>query len=332
MRFFLLLFMLLPFSLQSEVIANQQFSEFLSRFSYMAPQVQVPFCAEGEMAAEEKAHFQKDAQEIGFQKIACPDPWNEREFYRRIHVKYCSSRFGASAFTCAESDPVKIVARAGNMALMKNIKSFTRTRFEDYKSNLAGRCCGDKVKCKARFLAVELKIGPGTKAEASYESDSDPSASSLNNRIVISEGKLASAYNTENVERVLLVELAHACQFALVSENKDDYRAFTSPSSRCDKASGLLMFREGLGKDVSQCVIDELEGQISEIPARQKNNYCFGKWYREAFSDMMFRSEFTSPYHWTYDMGRRSIHKNYGSVFKYIRCAFPEDWKEKICL
>lgn len=295
-----------------------------------SPEIVVPYCAPEEIDPTEA--FEDDLDQIGFIKVPCPNPWNDPIFYWQVHDKYCRPRFGSAGFTCVESEPTKIKARVENVALLSKIKTFTLQRFSDYKNKLVTQCCGDKIQCKNRFSSVQLLIEPGAKVNAEYRSNSLANPDASGNTIVVTEGKLASAYNTENVERVLVVELAHACQFALISESQTDYKTFTDENTRCDKESGLLQFREGLGPEVSQCLMDELESQMKEIPDDQKKNFCFGKWYREAFSDMKFRSEFTSPYHWTYDMGRRSNYKNYGSVYKYIRCDFPAVWKQKMCL
>ena len=275
-------------------------------------------------------YFESDQEKEGFKKVPCPIPWNDRAFFWHVHNQYCSKRFGTTGFNCVESDTEKIHARSSNTELMSKMLLLTESKFQTYKQSLASECCGEKKKCLKRFSQVNLKIDSSTKVEARY--DSDMSAENPHhNDIVITRGKLASAYNTENIERVLLVELAHACQFALISESKEDYQRFTHPKSRCDKTSGELMFKEALGPEMGECVAKELERQISEIPEADRSKYCFGKWYREAFSDMKFRRHFNSPYHWTFDMSRRSIHQNYGSVYQYIGCGFPEDWKTQMC-
>jgi hypothetical protein len=295
-----------------------------------SPDLVVPYCAPEEAVPIE--NLESDFAKTGFIKVPCPTPWDDRTFYWQVHDKYCRARFGSTGFTCVENEAAKIQERVSNSSLLENMKSFTLKRFSEYKTKLVTQCCADKLNCTKRFNNVKLVIESGSQVKAEYLSDTDHVPTAANNSIVITEGKLAAAYNTENIERVLLVELAHACQFAVVSENPAEYKTFTSPYTRCDKNSGLLQFKESLGPEVSQCLIDELEAQMKEIPEEEKKNYCFGKWYREAFSDMKFRSEFSNPYHWTFDMGRRSNYKNYGSVYKYIRCAFPADWKQKMCL
>jgi hypothetical protein len=271
-----------------------------------------------------------DHAKEGFKQVRCPNPWNDRAFYRNVHHEYCVKRFGETGFNCVESDSEKIRARAMNSELMSKMVDLTVRKFHSYKEELVKECCGEKEKCTKRFSQVRLKIDSKLEIDARYYSDMTP-VNPMNNDVVISRGKLASAYNIENIERVLLVELAHACHFALISESKDDYERFTHPKSRCDKTSGELMFKEGLGPELGSCVMKELERQISEIPETDRGKYCFGKWYREAFSDMKFRKHFTSPYHWTFDMSRRSMHQNYGSVFQYIGCGFPQEWKALMC-
>jgi len=209
---------------------------------------------------------------------------------------------------------------------MKEMEDYASDKFSQYKEKLEKSCCGGKTQCLDRFRSTGLRFTDSLKAEASYNSDTNPSGL---NRIDISLGKMASTMNKESLERVLLVELAHACQFALISESPEDYRFFTT--DRCSVESGRKMFMEGLGEEMGSCLDQELQAQIAAIPESQKGKYCFGKWYREAFSDMKFRSEFTSIYHWTYDFLRRSQHQNYASVYKYIRCGITPEIRGQVC-
>ncbi len=287
-----------------------------------------PELANCSLEEPDQFYFETDEAFNRHKKIQCPD--DERSWFRNIHLAYCSSRFGTTGFTCVENNREKIQKRVKNQVLMEKMTSYAQKKFQEYKGQLTFECCGDKKNCTTRLNGLTLGIDPDTRPEARYESNTE-AINPTRNKIVISLGKLASAYNTENIDRVILVEMAHACQFALISEDEKKYEQFTSPDTRCDKAAGLISFKEGLGEELGQCLIDELESQMKEIPEAEQKNYCFGKWYREAFSDMKFRGHFTSIYHWTFDMGRRSIHTNYGSVYKYIKCGYPKDFKKNLC-
>lgn len=270
--------------------------------------------------------WNRDATTVGPVKLDCPTDWYAKKFHFDLAYYHCQTRYGKSAQTCSEQDQTKIMARTNDAALMDKIKNFTKNRFQEYKMDLAKKCCGTKEQCLIRFESTILTINNEPKTEASYLSDSSPNGRSI---IDISERKLATAMNQESVERILLVELAHSCQFALISESDADYAKFTS--DRCSIDSGRLMFKEGLDPEVGSCVDKELQSQIAAIPDANRGKYCFGKWYREAFSDMKFRSEFKSIYHWTYDFLRRSQHTNYGSVYKYISCGVTQDLKDQVC-
>ncbi len=273
-------------------------------------------------------YFETDEAKLGIKKLAnCPE--DDRSFYWFVHQEHCRNRFGATAFTCAETDQPKIKARIVNVELMNKMVQYTENKFEQYKKDLVKECCGDKEKCTTRFNQVRLAITDNEKVDAHYESDEIP-VNSPTNKIGMTWGKIASAYNTENIDRVLLAELGHACQFALISENEENYKKFTG-ETRCDKESGLLSFKEGLGEEMATCLINEVESQMKELTDEQRSKFCFGKWYREVFSDMKYRKHYSSIYHWTYDMGRRTPSTNYGSVFKYIKCGFPQEFKQKMC-
>lgn len=276
--------------------------------------------------AEESGGWKRDADEYGAIKLDCPKDWYEKDFHFDLAYYHCQTRYGKSAQTCTELDNHKILERAANPTLIKEMEDFASDRFSEYKESLGRTCCEGKPQCLNRFRSTGLRFTESTKSEASYLSDSNPNGL---NRIEISRGKLASTMNKESLERVLLVELAHACQFALISESKEDYKVFTT--DRCAVDSGRKMFMEGLGQEVGSCIDQELQSQIAAIPESERGKYCFGKWYREAFSDMKFRSEFKSIYHWTYDFLRRSQHKNYASVYKYIRCGMTPEIRSQVC-
>lgn len=303
-------------------------SAFIDLLSSQRPiAVEVPYCAPVD---DSLSYFETDELKIGPQKVNCTPPLEDRWLYSRIHQAHCASRFGETGFTCAESDQAKISARMNNPELMNKITSYTEKTFLSYRDYLAPKCCGDKANCLERFKSVQFEIKQASNLRAEYVSDTI-ARNSRNNKINITTAKLASAYNTENIDRVLFAELGHACQFALLSEDESLYTKFTHPNTRCDKESGLLMFKEGLGEELASCLIDEVESQIRELPQDQRSKFCFGKWYREVFSDMKFRDQYSSIYHWTYDMGRRSQHTDYASAFKTLKCAMPADLKAQVC-
>ncbi|GEM_PF-4756853 len=321
-----MIILILSFSLMTNAKADvSAFIDLLSSPRVLVPEV--PYCAP---PIDPENYFETDELKEGMKKVACVDGLEDRWFYARIHDAHCVSRFGETAFTCVEADTAKIQARMNNTPLMEKITNYTKKTFESYKGYLASECCGNKAHCLERFNSVKLKLTDTAKSEAGYESDT-VARHSRNNQIYISYGKMASAYNTENIDRVIFAELGHLCQFSLLSEDETKYRQFSHPDTRCDKASGLLMFKEGLGEKLSSCLIDEVEEQIRALPEAEKGKFCFGKWYREVFSDMKFRSYYSSIYHWTYDMGRRSHYINYSSPYKSLKCAMPADWKAQLC-
>jgi hypothetical protein len=271
-------------------------------------------------------YFENDETKLGIKRLAaCPD--DEKSFNWYLFEAHCRSRFGSTGYTCAETDATKILARLNNSPLMDKMVSYTKNKFEQYKKNLVQQCCKDKIKCTQRFNNVRLDITQDSKVDAHYESDNSTTGI---NKIGMTLGKIASAYNTENIDRVLLAELGHACQFALISEDEKNYAMFTGPK-RCERESGLLSFKEGLGEELSACLINEIDSQIKELTEEQRSKFCFGKWYREAFSDMMFRKHYSSIYHWTYDLGRRTPSTNYASVTRYVKCDMPSSFREQLC-
>lgn len=276
--------------------------------------------------SENPSSWQRDSEAYGAVKLDCPKNWYEKDFHFDLAYYHCQTRYGKSAQTCTELDQDKVAARAQNPILIKEMEDFASERFSFYKESMEKSCCQGKAQCLNRFRSTGLRFTDSLKSEASYNSDTNPNGL---NRIDISRGKMASTMNKESLERVLLVELAHACQFALISESNEDYRFFTT--DRCSVESGKKMFIEGLGEELGSCLDKEIQAQIAAIPESEKGKYCFGKWYREAFSDMKFRSEFKSIYHWTYDFLRRSQHKNYASVYKYIRCGMTPEIQGQVC-
>jgi hypothetical protein len=273
-----------------------------------------------------QSEWKRDADSTEIPKFQCPVDWYEKDFHYDLAYYLCRARYGDTALTCSEMNQGKVSLRAQKPELMKQITEFTQKKFEIYKRDLAQQCCGSKKKCLERFSGTQLRLTSGMDIRASYISDGFPQGTNI---VEISMGKLASAMNQESVERVILVELAHACQFALVSESPSDYDTFTS--DKCSIKSGSMKYMEGLGTEMASCLNHHLQKQIEAIPEKKRHKYCFGKWYREAFSDMKFRSEFTSIYHWTYDFLRRSHSTDHGNVLNYIKCGVTPELKAQVC-
>jgi hypothetical protein len=249
-------------------------------------------------------------------KFHCSEASNLRALTRLSAVNYCLPAFGDSAWTCAESHIKKREERASNSQLINELKKFSLTRFDDYKKSLAALCCGDKKQCRERFLATSLRFDPSNRSLAHYHSDNDPQGT-IDNYVNISYGKLAENYTLEGVERVLLHELGHSCQFAIISENAQDYALFVSESTACLASTGEK-FLKLLSRSSQACLINKLKMQRDEIS--QPQNFCFGKWYREAFADMVFRSEMKTIYHWIYDLHRRTPTKTHPNVLDLLEC------------
>lgn len=273
-------------------------------------------------------YFETDEDVEGPKKMPCVDPKSD-DFFIQVNLWHCRPRFGVDGQACVITDPSVVAKRVGNAELMKKMVDYTQNKFASYKAELVNECCKDKEVCRKRFNAVQFDVLPGEQIRAQLLSVGAP-VTTTSDRIQMTMGKIASAYNTENIDRVLLAEFAHACQFAINSEKPEEFTKFVA-NKGCDIESGLVGFREGLGEEMSSCLMKEIESQIAAIPEAKRGNYCFGKWYREVFSDMMFRKHYTSIYHWIYDMSRRSQATNYASVYKYIRCGLPEELIQKVC-
>jgi hypothetical protein len=263
-------------------------------------------------------------------KFACSKTKDFNGLKWHISKYYCKDNFGQTAFTCTENDSQKIKKRMDNPSLMLKTTLFTQEKFIEYKESLAKKCCPiGALKCLNRFKKVKLDIVESTKSYAKYQSGSDPVNFGTNgnlNKIFISTSKLASNYTKESVERILLHEMGHVCQFALLSEDKEKYTEFTASDKRCLASTGQKYFN--IKKiSSSSCVMNKLK----ETMKNNKGDFCYGKWHREAFADMIFRSEMKTVYHWSYDLFRTKPSKNYGSVYEYIQCDMENYPRKSIC-
>lgn len=259
----------------------------------------------------------------------CSDVDNFAKLSQFSSYYYCRQPYGDEAWTCAETDNQKLQKRMDDLALMNKIEEFTKKTFESYKTKLAKKCCQpDQKNCLHRFEKVKLVITDSPKMTAEYVSDTAP-VNFRYNDIQISKGKLASQYTEEGLERVLLHEFGHVCHFGLVAEDTELYREFTHPNTNCEAATGEKAFKVSKLESLT-CVNNKLKDQMKEV-GHDSKKYCFGKWYREAFADTIFRDEMNTIYHWTYDMYRRSPAKNYGKVSEYIQCDEKLIPKESVC-
>jgi len=270
------------------------------------------------------------AQENHTVKFACSQADSFRSLRWYISRNYCKDTFGEDAWTCAESNLQKIKGRMDNPSLMLKTTLFTQEKFLEYKTSLAKKCCpSDALKCLNRFKKVKLDIVESAKSSAKYQTGTDPINFGTNgnlNKIIITTSKLASNYTKEGIERILLHEMGHVCQFALISEDKEKYMEFTSPDKKCLASTGQIFFNIKKMSS-SSCIINKLK----EAMNKNKGNFCYGKWHREAFADMIFREEMKTIYHWSYDLFRGTPAKNYGSVYEYIQCDLKHFPQKDVC-
>lgn len=298
-----------------------EFNQSLNASSINSCETRVGFYLSDESFNRPSSHLEK--------KFKCSDVDTFAKLSQYSSYYYCRGPYGDEAWTCAETDKSKLQKRMNDLILMEKIKDFTIKKFETYKESLAKKCCMPHQKnCLHRFEKVKLRIEEDSKMTAEYLSDSAP-VNFRYNDIRITTAKLASQYTEEGLERVLLHEFGHVCQFGLVAEDADLYKEFTHPNSNCTANTGEKAFHitklPSLG-----CVDKKLKEQMNEV-GNDSSKYCFGKWYREAFADMIFRDEMGTIYHWTYDMYRRTPAKNYGKVSEYIQCANDLIPKESVC-
>lgn len=316
------IFFILSFLLSYKVLAHGP-SFLFSDLQELNQTINAPIinsCRESQ--AFEKALFVR-GQDDHQNAFNCSDVTDFTNMRALSAWRYCRPRFGASAQPCFEKDSQIIQKRLSDQELMNEVTNFTQTTFDNYKLELANKCCSPEQKnCLNRFEKLKLTIKNDTSSSAQYVSDSAP-VNFHYNEIEITHGKLAAEYTKEGIERVLLHEFGHVCQFALISEDEAKYKEFTSPTTRCLESTGINGFKVTDLKSLP-CVQKKLEALAKTHSDTSK--FCHGKWYREAFADMIFRDKMNTIYHWIYDMHRTSPSKNYGSVFDYIQCdleSFP---------
>lgn len=253
---------------------------------------------------------------------------NEMRYYNRYFGQYfCKQKFGRTGYNCSEEDGTKIKARANDPILMNRIISFTNKKFEEYKVSLRNECCrGKSQNCHKRFKDLELKIEDSNKAYATYEFTLGHHNLTYNS-IKLTHLKLAAEYTHEGIERMLLHEMGHVCHVASVSEKStNDFNRFAG-NSRCEKSVGEEFFHS-FDPSLRKCLIKNLDEQIKNNP-NTNGQFCYGKWYREAAAEMMFKHRMDSIYHWvkpTYSNNEPT--KNNSNIYKLHECVkalFPKD-------
>ncbi len=274
------------------------------------------------------SHFSQDSQEI--KKFNCdmiPDGQNQDVLFWYMRKNLCTSKYGQNNSTCTVLDQSLIEKRRNNLDLMKRIQRYTENQFRIYRDELALKCCQGKSSCLPRFQKTSLELVNDEKAIAEYQSSqlvNDPG------RIVISNTKLAANLNEENVDRLLLHELGHACQFARIAEDEKRYSSFTDPEKNCsNEETGLYEFREFLGEKMTFCLQKKIT--IMKHKLESTGGFCFHRWYRETFADMAFRDQMKTPLHWTFDTNRKSSSKNHPGTANLLECYESEKIKQQLC-
>tara|TARA_Y100000780_G_scaffold231707_1_gene258260 strand:- start:16884 stop:17528 length:645 start_codon:yes stop_codon:yes gene_type:complete len=213
---------------------------------------------------------------------------------------------------------------------MNKIINFTKEKFRDYKVTLRDECCNGKSKnCYKRFNDLELKIENNNKTNAQYEFTLGHHNLTYNS-IKLTHLKLAAQYTQEGIERLLLHEMGHVCHVASVSERStNDFNRFAG-NSRCDKSVGEEFFHS-FDPRFRKCLIKNLDEQIKNNP-NTNGQFCYGKWYREAAAEMMFKHRMDSIYHWirpTYSDNEPT--KNNSNIYKLHECVKEYYPKDQVC-
>jgi len=244
---------------------------------------------------------------------------------------YCKSQFGNSGYNCSETNQEMIDSRANDKVLMNRIIDFTKEKFESYKISLRDECCHDKSqKCYQRFNELKLEVPNNNITNAHYNFTVSHHNLTYNS-IEITTLKLASEYTQEGIERLLLHEMGHVCHVALVSEKTTaDFNRFAQNETKCTQEVGEEYFYN-FDKNVQSCLLKNLEKQIKKNP-NTSDKYCYGKWYREAAAEMMFKHRMDSIYHWikpAYSDIR--VSKNNSNIYELHDCVKENLPKDQVC-
>ena len=256
---------------------------------------------------------------------------NEMRYYNRYFGQFfCKEKFGRTGFNCSEVDSNKVKVRANDPALMNRIINFTNQKFQEYKVTLRDECCNGKSKnCYQRFNDLKLQIKDNNKTKATYEFTLGHH-NLTDNSIIITRLRLAQEYTQEGIERLLLHEMGHVCHVASVSERStSDFNRFAG-NSRCDKSVGEE-FIHSFDPRLRKCLIKNLDEQIKNNP-NTNGQFCYGKWYREAAAEMMFKHRMDSIYHWiwpTYSDNEPT--KNNSNIYKLHECVKEYYPKDQVC-
>ena len=244
---------------------------------------------------------------------------------------YCKSQFGNSGYNCSETNQDVIESRANDKILMDKMIIFTKDKFNSYKVSLRDECCKDKSqKCSERFNKLNLEILNNDKTYAQYRFVASHHNLTYNT-IEVTVLKLAQEYTEEGIERLLLHEMGHVCHLASVSERSiNDFNRFAQEDSKCSKEVGAE-FLYNFDKKTQNCLIKNLESQIEKNP-NTDGQFCYGKWYKEAAAEMMFKHRMDSIYHWikpAYSDMR--VSKNNPNNYELHDCVNERFPKDQVC-
>ncbi len=215
-------------------------------------------------------------------------------------LSFCSGAAAACAFkagrsSCWSDSSVRSKDPRRVKKILQETARIHRRMITD--SRVLELCCESDEGCKRRYSRTGLRVIPST-----GENDQTYYYDPRKNAVYFSLSLLSGCQNPECLERMVMHELGHACQFNRYTRvgafGRVAMALLGDAFPRQVGAMGLDRIR-GMNAQALRCVHGEFksllkrgDGSVAPVP---------GSWYREAFADLVFTSERRSPLHYAWD-------------------------------
>ncbi len=175
------------------------------------------------------------------------------------------------------------VERFRDVSFAKNVYENLAQLFEKVtqKEPFLSTCCGQDTDCRTSFSNTKLKIIKGLTLN-----DQTAHYDVLQKTVRMSEGKVLGMQSVEGLERVVLHELGHACQFS----QKPDIGNHFDLSYCSRRLASDPIFDSKVGATIRACT----EKSHKKAAEESGGEVCLGGWMSEAFADLIFAKHIDS--------------------------------------
>lgn len=198
---------------------------------------------------------------------------------------------------CAVTSFEGQLPRFQDRLLVSQIVGYAAGRFEELLRDreLQWTCCQNDEACASHFQKTGFNVIMGAELqdlETHYRFCGRNA-----HTIEVTMGRLVSARNEESIDRLLLHELGHACQYSRHVRSSRERTKLDRDEGCVSADLSIADIDATMGNEFTSCLFPKLLGEAARLEGR----VCFGSWASEAFADAVFAFKRTELAHWAWD-------------------------------